>query len=397
VSKKPYILTSLTLSGFRAYLDPKVFDLHKKRCLAIFAPNGRGKSSVIDALEFMFSSDGTLKRLGLRAIHNYAGFSALAHNLAAKNNIPPKVTICVGNGNDAECGDRPAIGANRPMPDLAKKINGCFAVDPIIRGHALRSFVESHSPEQRYADMASWLQLTPLVDVQKNLRLLRSQVKSELESDSARRRVDAQLLKHTSQAIKIWNDTAILAYASTLVAALDAKLSISGLTSDDLGYLEVTKRAEAEESNLGVAGLKLIRAAAADVWEEVASPANGAKIHSGAMPAFESSVSTLSAAAARELEERGKAKQAAFQALWRAAEPLFQKSETAPADCPVCTTPIVDTKQGDAVSIKAHHSSTCRARRLRKSQIRVRSCRGRRRLASQRPHRSDEASNQSSR
>ena len=72
------------------------------------------------------------------------------------------------------------------------------------------------------------------------------------------------------------------------------------------------------------------------------------------MPAFESSLSTLSAAAARELEERGKAKQAAFQALWRAAEPLFQKPETAPTDCPVCTTPIVDTKQGDAVSIKAH-------------------------------------------
>jgi chromosome segregation ATPase len=51
----PYFLQSLSLSGFRAYLQPKTFDFSKKRCLAIFAPNGRGKSSIIDALEFMFS------------------------------------------------------------------------------------------------------------------------------------------------------------------------------------------------------------------------------------------------------------------------------------------------------------------------------------------------------
>jgi chromosome segregation ATPase len=53
----PYFLHSLSLSGFRAYLQTKTFDFSKKRCLAIFAPNGSGKSSVIDALEFMFSQD----------------------------------------------------------------------------------------------------------------------------------------------------------------------------------------------------------------------------------------------------------------------------------------------------------------------------------------------------
>ena len=58
----PYYLQSLGLAGFRAYLQPKTFDFSKKRCLAIFAPNGSGKSSVIDALEFMldaFDLDGT--------------------------------------------------------------------------------------------------------------------------------------------------------------------------------------------------------------------------------------------------------------------------------------------------------------------------------------------------
>lgn len=58
----PTLFHSLTLEGFRAYLQPKTFDLSKKPCLAIFAPNGLGKSSVIDALEFLFSEHGTLER-----------------------------------------------------------------------------------------------------------------------------------------------------------------------------------------------------------------------------------------------------------------------------------------------------------------------------------------------
>ncbi len=79
----PYVLDSLILSGFRAYLSPRTFDFSTKRCLAVFAPNGSGKSSLVDALEFMFSEEGTLERLGVRTIHNNAGVAALAHNLAA--------------------------------------------------------------------------------------------------------------------------------------------------------------------------------------------------------------------------------------------------------------------------------------------------------------------------
>jgi hypothetical protein len=36
----PYLLQSLELAGFRAYLQPKTFDFTKKRCLAIIE---RGK------------------------------------------------------------------------------------------------------------------------------------------------------------------------------------------------------------------------------------------------------------------------------------------------------------------------------------------------------------------
>ncbi|MHC4049207.1 AAA family ATPase [Bradyrhizobium sp. 25ACV] len=161
----PYFLRSLGLAGFRAYLQPKTFDFSKKRCLAIFAPNGSGKSSVIDALEFMFSKDGTLERLGQRTINNQAGPVALAHNMAEEAKTAPAVTIGVVSGKNATNGSRSATGAKRPMPAVAATVNACFAVPPIIRGHALRTFVEIHTPEQRYTDVANWLQLGPLVEV----------------------------------------------------------------------------------------------------------------------------------------------------------------------------------------------------------------------------------------
>lgn len=100
------------------------------------------------------------------------------------------VTIGVVFGKNAANGSRSATGAKRPIPAVATTVNACFAVPPIIRGHALRMFVEIHTPEQRYADIANWLQLGPLVDVQKNIRSLRTQVKAAAEDETALQRVD---------------------------------------------------------------------------------------------------------------------------------------------------------------------------------------------------------------
>jgi len=179
-----YFLQSLGLTGFRAYLQPKTFDFSKKRCLAIFAPNGGDKSSVIDALEFVFSKEGTLERLGQRAINNQAGPVALAHNLAEEAKLAPAVTIGVVSNKAVTTASRSATGAKRPITAVALAVSASFVVSPIIRGHALRAFVEVHTPEQRYTDVGNWLQLGPLVEVQKSIRALRMQVKAAAEDET---------------------------------------------------------------------------------------------------------------------------------------------------------------------------------------------------------------------
>ena len=52
-----------------------------------------------------------------------------------------------------------------------------------------------------YADVATWLQLGPLVEVQKNLRALRAQIRAAADDSSAVRRIDTQLAREPIRAI----------------------------------------------------------------------------------------------------------------------------------------------------------------------------------------------------
>lgn len=351
----PYFIQSLGLTGFRAYLQPKTFDLSKKRCLAIFAPNGNGKSSVIDGLEFLFSDDGTLKRLGQRTINNQAGFIALAHNRADDAKIKPVVAIGFVQDKTVTDAARPATGSKRPRPAIATTVGACFVVDPIIRGHALRTFVEAHTPEQRYTDVATWLQLGPLVEVQKNLRSLRALVKADAESTDPLKRINTALGKETAQAVAEWNDGAVLAHINAaILAPLDKTLTMKALDIADPAYVILIARVAAEAQQVGLAGLRQIRQATAALWAEGQDEETGKVVSSGAIPAFETAATALAAATKAEAEERGKAANAAFEAVWKAAEPLFADGAASPDVCPVCTTPLDKTVAGNAAGIRDH-------------------------------------------
>jgi DNA repair exonuclease SbcCD ATPase subunit len=228
-------------------------------------------------------------------------------------------------------------------------------VSPIIRGHALRTFVEIHTPEQRYTDVANWLQLGPLVEVQKNIRALRTQVKAAAEDETALQRVHTQLAQETAQAVKTWDAAAVLSHANaSVLTPLDPALVLVALAADDLAYLELESRAKAEENKIGLAGMRQIRNAAAALRAEATDTESGETVVSGTIPAFDASVAALSAAEGRETEERSKAASTVFQALWKAAEPLFAEGVAAPDICPVCATPVADTEAGSAETIREH-------------------------------------------
>ncbi len=60
-----YVITAFTLTCFRAIRHSYRFEFDgKTRNLAIFGLNGFGKSSIVDALEFVVSKFGSIERLG---------------------------------------------------------------------------------------------------------------------------------------------------------------------------------------------------------------------------------------------------------------------------------------------------------------------------------------------
>ncbi len=303
MANDPYILDVLELSGFRAFLEPWLFNFGTKRCLAVFAPNGKGKSSIVDALEFMFSENGTLKKLGLRATSNQAGIAALAHNLAEEKDIVPFVRVKFRHGNQRPEGSRNALGSERPRPDIADTVEACFTVDPLIRGCSLRHFVEEEKAEERYENVARWLQLGPLVDVQQNLRTLRQHTKEAAEDRNALNRVDIQLNKKSINAVKTWDDADVLVYANNLLAPLDEALSLKSLDREDPAFITVQDRAKAETKELGLEGLRQLRRSAAILYEEEKNPDSSVISKTGMLPDFAAAVNAQTIAKNAEAEE----------------------------------------------------------------------------------------------
>jgi len=349
----PTLFHSLTLEGFRAYLQPKTFDFSKKPSLAIFAPNGLGKSSVIDALEFLFSEHGTLERLGQRTLNNQAGPSALAHNGAQAAGIAPAVKFTTITGKVISEGSRTAVGNPRPIHAAATAMKAGFVVAPIIRGYTLRTFVEEQKAETRYSDVVSWLQLSALVEVQKNLRLLRREIKAAAESTIEQVRLAGLLRTETAQTVQAWDDAAVLHFINTnVIAPLDPGLTLAELDATDDGYLEVGKRVEAEEKRVGLAGLRQIRNSVTALWQKTVPEDGGDPEYSGAIAAFDNALSVLADATATEANERDKAANTVFRSVWKEAQELFAEGTSAPEECPVCATAIGDTVAGSVPAIR---------------------------------------------
>jgi recombinational DNA repair ATPase RecF len=348
----PYFLDRLTLSGFRAYLAPATFNFTPKRSLAIFAPNGKGKSSLVDGLEFMFSDEGTLARIGTRSTDNQAGLSALAHNEAGDKDIESSVYIRFKHDQKKLDGKRLATGNQRTRPDVADAVKGCFAVDPIIRGYDLRKFVEGESATDRYESVGRWLELGTLVDVQHNLRDLRRKVKAAAEDRAEARRISTQLGRRTGNAVTSWNDAGVLAYANSLIVALSRTLSLAALSEDDPVFATIKAAAAAEEKQLGLEGLRHLRQAAALIAER--KSLEGGETIEGLLFNTAAALTALAKAEETEAAERSTAANAIFETVWKAAEPLFVKG-AAPIDtCPICATPLDKTTAGSVEGVRSH-------------------------------------------
>ncbi len=352
---EPYLMRSLELQGFRAYLQPKKFDFAKKNCLSIFAPNGNGKTSLIDALEFLFSEDGQIARLGSKVGGNLAGPLAMTHALAEEKGIKPCVSVEFSKGKAISSGSRAAGLGKRPQPEAARTVSSCFVVSPIIRGHELRGFVEAKTAELRYMEFGRWLGVGALVEAQKNLHELRKATRAVADDADAFGSVDREASRETDRALGEWTDDKVASYVNEAVLRpLDPALMFQKFDKADPAFAILFARRKAEEAHIGLSGLRHARNVAAAVLFERVDPETGARTRAGALAEFEEAARVRVIAAASEVAERDKAANSVFASVWNAAAPLFAEGVGLVIDCPICATPLSETRAASVDGARAH-------------------------------------------
>ena len=256
--KTPITIESIEVQGFRAYLKPQSFllrDGKRTKSLALFASNAKGKSSLVDAVEYYFSEDATLQRLGQRASQSQAGPAALEHIEASAYGVDPQVVFKFRQGVNM-FGDTRRISDGKERPLAAKQVLSAAKVPFVIHGYELRSFVEA-TAEQRYQEIAAWFSIEPLLDLQRNLQTLQRRVKTKCDSETEVTERIRDLRSLTSNAVSIWDEAEICNWFNTnVLSELDSSLVLSEISEADEVYSVLTQRRAEEEKELGLASLK---------------------------------------------------------------------------------------------------------------------------------------------
>ena len=341
-------IEKMELQGFRVFLQKQTFSLASNGSplsLAIFGPNAKGKSSLVDSIEYYFSSDSTLERLGRRTLQTHAGPIAVEHVDAQDEGINTKVHFWFRQGAEKFDEERPVAS---PIPGAASRILSIIKVPFVIRGHELRRFVEETTPGDQYKELANWFGLDPLLKIQQNLRTLRRRVKERADSTAAADERSRDLTLLTEGKIVTWDEQGVCNWFNNILASLDDSLAFTSFSGDDPTLAILCIRKEAEQEQLGLAQLRR----ASSLLKELDSPPEGTdKEHGGKLVSFERATLRLREAVVHEGIERSKASVAVFSQVWNDAKKLFDDGNIL-GICPVCDTDLSVGPHGSHAGVR---------------------------------------------
>lgn len=349
MAKQAAKVTSLTLSGFRAYLDEQSVGFRAGSSLVVFAPNGKGKSSLVDAFEFVLSTDGTVTRLGEKKSSVQGGREALLHHGAEARGITPFVQIDV-----QQAGGRLSFKRSAKTPEALSvplaQLAASQKVPFIIRGFELRRFVEEEQPKDRYESVARWFGFEPLLRTQDALRAVRLELRKEVESKAAIQGLDRECGSLTGQQVANWNEGKILAwYLSKYITPLDSNLTLT--TLNDVSAFEASISAKVA-LELPAPNLTQHKSLVMQLRALL-----GAGLPAGSVKPIEECLAAFTAIdiaqAAYDAAHIASAN-AVFNVVWAEARKLLDDGKIPLDNCPVCETPFAQTAAGsrEELSIK---------------------------------------------
>lgn len=337
---KSVTIQSIDVAGFRAFLNMQTLPLSRGSTplsLAIFAPNARGKSSLVDAVEYFFSTEGVLVRMGERRSGTSVGREPLVHLRAKQDGVTPVISISFNGLDGSGEGERPIPLTATPRPKVATSVLGLCRADFIIRGHELRTFVENRTPKERYSEVSRWFGFAPLVALQDNLRSLRRGLRQALKDDTAFQERLHDLLQITGGSVTAWDEGKVLSWInSAVLAPLSLGVVMGSLDQADPVVRRLQEEKVAEDMRVGLALIEAAVVTTRDVFTP--QSADGAIPESGKLIAFEGAVSALAGAKQRREEELARTEDAGLKNVWSSAYDALQPDSASSDQCPVCET-----------------------------------------------------------
>jgi hypothetical protein len=320
------------------------FELTHERCprsIAIYAPNACGKSSYADAVEYLFSEEGSVGHLGTGEASERGGRQALSHVLAEERGIEPKVSMTVVNSESGESVQVTRLvkadQADEMPPELRPLVRAAPA-HRILRQHDLRRFVVDMTAVEKYAELSRWFGLAHLEQVLEHLEATSHILAGRDFGWEIAGRVQ-DIARHTDNAVPQYDERAVLDWcAAEAERHLGKRPAIDSLE----GLKKVIRTLKRLQGRIIVASYATAESHQARLaLEEIATD-----LISQDSPLQACHTALAEAVAAQRRTERllTRAKNSVFQEVWDAAKAILESQIT--DECPVCRTPWRRTRAG---------------------------------------------------
>ncbi len=338
-----WIVSSISISGVKGVLNRAgEFELGYKKekpvSIAIFGPNGCGKSGYADAIEYMFSLDGEVKHLGKGgADSELGGKHAIPHVLAEEKGIAPEVSIEFINTEtrDRLFAKRPIqTGRVDPRPGEIDTVLAQAPAYNILRQHDLRHFVVDMSPSEKFSEFSQWIGIEDIDNILTHLKTTQNTLKNAGLDREISEHLDS-IRSHTLEAVSTFDLQGILNWCTA-----EAEKHLEKFTPQDVAktipeLIELLnkRREEIVQQSKGARAVQTKR----QLGEKA-----------GALPSIirklESTFSQSLKAEQDRDQAQSEASQSVFREVWQAAQDLLNSEK--PKVCPVCQTPWEKTKVG---------------------------------------------------
>ncbi len=331
-----WIVARLSIQGIKGILDRVGdFELAQERyprSIVIYAPNACGNSGYADAIEYLFSEDGSL---------------------AEERDIEPRLSMTLVNSESGESVQVTRLVKSGQADDMSSDFGELSRVElrsivraapaqRILRQHDLRRFLVDMTPGelrgQDAAELSRWFGLTHLEQVLKHLEATSSTLAGRDLSWEIVGRVQ-DIARHTNHSVTRYNERAVLDWCEAETERLLGKRlaidSVEGMKKAIRTLKRLQGRVIVASSATG--GSYQAKLALEQIATGLSSQHGQPQVCHAAL--------TDAVAAERHTESLFTvAKNNVFQEVWDAAKAILESQIT--GECPVCRTPWRKSRAG---------------------------------------------------